>query len=202
MLLELQKIQIPRWVATPDMAGGRKELHSFCDACFEGYGCTTYERTERPDGTAHVALLYAKGRIVPNDMLKQALKDQESHNGSIPRLELNAARTGAESEEFISFESPSSYEEGVHWCDSKCVLQWIRDEKTRFKTFIHNRLATIHDLSKVENWRKVSSNSNPANVCSHGAYPGDPSWNIFLKGPDFLSRPKSEWPQGLIEISC
>jgi hypothetical protein len=51
----------------------------------------------------------------------------------------------------------------------------------------------------VENWRKVPSSLNPADVCSHGAYSGDPSWNIFLKGSDFLSRPKSEWPQGLIE---
>jgi hypothetical protein len=119
-----------------------------------------------------MALLYAKTRIVPNDMLKQALKDQESNNGSIPRLELNAAMTEAECGEFISFESPSSYEKEYHWCDSKCVLQWVRDEKTCFKTFIHNRLATIHDLSKGRNWRKVPSHLNPADVCSHS------DWNF------------------------
>jgi hypothetical protein len=40
---------------------------------------------------------------------------------------------------------------------------------------------------------------NPAGVCSHGAYPGDPGWDLFLKCADFLSRPKSEWPELLGE---
>jgi hypothetical protein len=57
----------------------------------KGYGCAIYEITRAPDGTAQVALLYAKARVMPNEMLKQALKDKENHNGSIPRLELNAA---------------------------------------------------------------------------------------------------------------
>jgi hypothetical protein len=192
MLPDLQKNQISRWVAT-------QELHTFCDASLEGYGCATYERTERSDGSAHVALLYARALIVPNDMLKQALKDQESLNGSIPRLELNAARKGAESGEFVSFESPITYEGEYFWCDSKCVLQWIADDKTRFKTFIHNRKATILDLTKRENWGKVPTHLNPADVCSHGAYPGDPGWDLFLKCADFLSRPKSEWSELLGE---
>jgi hypothetical protein len=87
----LQKIKIPRWVATQETAGGEKEVHTFCDASEKGYGSAIYERTIALNGTAHVSLLRAKACVTPNEMLKQALKDQDNHNGSIPRLELNAA---------------------------------------------------------------------------------------------------------------
>jgi hypothetical protein len=108
-LPELQNIQIPRWVATPETTGREKELHTFCDASEDGYGCSTYEQTIAPDATVHVALLDAKASVVPKEMKRQALKDQECHNGSIPRLELNAARLGAERCETMEYSSPSKY---------------------------------------------------------------------------------------------
>ena len=40
----------------------------------------------------HVALIRAKARVVPKSMHKNKIKNQENHNDSIPRLELNAAR--------------------------------------------------------------------------------------------------------------
>jgi hypothetical protein len=160
----------------------RKEIHTFCDASEEGFGYAVYERKVTPDGTAHVSLIYAKARLVPNDMLKQALKDQENHHGSIPRLELVGAHCGAESSEFMRSFSPGKYAKAYWWAVSECVLKWIRDTKTRFKTFVHNRLATIHDVSEVEFWRYVPCNLNPADVCSHGLNPGDAGWELFIKG--------------------
>jgi hypothetical protein len=94
-------------------------------------------------------------------MLKQALKDQENHHGSIPGLELVGTRCGAESSEFMRSFSPGKYAKAYWGADSECVLKWIRDTKTCFKTFVHNRLATIHDVSEVECWRYVPSNLNP-----------------------------------------
>jgi hypothetical protein len=120
-----------------------------------------------------MALLYAKARVVPNEMLKQALKDQENHNRSIPRLELNAARCVSEYAEFIASTYPGEYKK-YFWCDSQCVLKWIRDVKMRFKTFIHNRLATIHTLSEASSWDYLPTHFNPADVCSRGIMPGDP----------------------------
>jgi hypothetical protein len=173
-------------VATQETAGGEKEIHMFCNALEKGYGCSIYERTIAPDGTAHVALIFAKALLVPNNMLKQALKDQENHHGSIPRLELVGAHCGAEESEFIRSFSPGKYARAYWWADSEWVLKWIRDKKTRFKTFIHNRLATIHDVTKAEFWRYVPSNLNSADVCSHGLNPGDPNWELFLKGAELL----------------
>jgi hypothetical protein len=122
-LPELQNIQIPRWVATQETARGEKEIHTFCDASEEGYGFSIYESTITPDGTAHTALIFAKARLVPNDMLKQALKDRENHHGSIPRLELVGAHCRAEESGFIRSFSPDKYARAYWWADSECVLK-------------------------------------------------------------------------------
>jgi hypothetical protein len=111
------------------------------------------------------------------------IKDQKNHHGSIPRLELVGACCGAEDSDFIRSFLPGKYVRAYWWADSECVLKWIRDKKTRFKTFIHNRLATIHDVMDAAFWRHVPSNLNPVDVCSHGLNPGDPNWELFLKGP-------------------
>jgi hypothetical protein len=140
-------------------------------------------------------LIYAKARLVPNDMLTQALKDQENHNGSIPRLELVGACLGAECSELMRSFSPGKYGKAYWWADSECVLKWIWDTKTCFKTFIHNRLATIHDITTVEFWRHVPSHLNPADMCSHGLNPGDLRWEFFIKGAEFLRLDESQWPQ-------
>jgi hypothetical protein len=70
-----------------------------------------------------VALIYAKAQLVPNDMLKKVLKDQENHHGSIPRLELVGARCGAEFCEFMMSLSPGKYVRSCFWTDSECVLK-------------------------------------------------------------------------------
>ena len=83
----------------------------------------------------------------------------------------------------------------VMWTDSETVLKWILDTKTRFKTFIHNRLATIHELTSVDEWRYVPTAFNPADDLSHGLEPGDEKWKRYLSGPEFLQRSESEWPE-------
>ena len=66
--------------------------------------------------------------------------------------------------------------------------------KTRFKTFIRNRLSTIHELTRDQDWRYVPSVDNPADDCSRGLEADDPKWRHFLEGPDFLYVNESEWP--------
>ena len=138
MLPELEKIQIPRWVATPETTEGPSELHIFCDASEDGYGVAVYRRCTGGGGQHHVTLLFARAHVVPLEMHRQALKDQEDHHSSMPRLELTAARLGAEVGDMIDRESGETYGRVVWWCDSECVLKWINDTGTRFKTFIRN----------------------------------------------------------------
>ena len=56
---------------------------------------TAYIRWTNAVGEVHVALLFSRAHVVPIDMAKKILKDQENHHDSMPRLELTAARLAA-----------------------------------------------------------------------------------------------------------
>ena len=103
-------------------------------------------------GEVHVMLLFAQAHVVPLAMARQALKDEENHHDSIPRLELMAARLAAQLHDMISRESGEVYSRTFLYSDSECILKWIRDMGTRFKTFVRNRLTQIHELSGVHEW--------------------------------------------------
>ena len=194
-LQSLENLQIPRWFATPATTNGQAELHVFSDASLEGYGVSAYIRFVNESGESNTSLLFSRAHVVPLDMAKRAIKDQENHSGSIPRLELTAARLAAVVREMLIRELEMTFARVVMWTDSQCVLKWVNDTKTRFTTFIHNRLAKIHELTKPEEWRYIPSELNPADDCSRGLEPEDPKWKRFVDGPEFLKKDESEWPK-------
>ena len=194
-LPQLRQVRMRRWLATPETKNGQAELHVFCDASETGYGIACYRRCTGGGGENHVALLFARAHVVPLEMRRQAMKDEENHRGSIPRLELTAARLGAQMCDMISRESGEVYKRIVLWCDSECVLKWIYDTTSRFKTFVRNRLSTVHELTSEQSWRYVPSGENPADDCSRGLEADDPKWQRFLEGPKFLWEDETGWPQ-------
>jgi len=59
------------------------------------------------------------------------------------------------------------------WSDSAVALSWIRDEPSRFNTFVANRVAAIQELTESVEWRYVPTSSNPADILSRGAVKGN-----------------------------
>ena len=57
------------------------------------------------------------------------------------------------------------------WTDSTLVLQYLRNETHRFKTYVANRVTEIIEGSFVEQWCHVPSEKNPADMCSKGVAP-------------------------------
>merc|ERR1712015_453710 len=54
----------------------------------------------------------------------------------------------------------------------------------------------IHGGSDPDEWWWVDSKSNPADYCTRGIQAHEAEkWRIFHNGPDFLWKPKSEWPK-------
>ena len=77
--------------------------------------------------------------------------------------------------------------------DSTLVLQYVRNETQRFKTYVANRVAEILEESSVAQWRHVPSETNLAYMCSGGvASPKDLLKNqkyqqkSWYKGQKFL----------------
>lgn len=77
----------------------------------------------------------------------------------------------------------------VFWTDSTTVLRYIRNDKTRFHTFVANRLSIIHDGSHVDQWRYVDSALNPADDATRGNQS-----ERWLRGPEFLYQEEGKWP--------
>ncbi|XP_062287006.1 uncharacterized protein LOC133992303 [Scomber scombrus] len=184
-LQHLTQIKLPRCYTTPDLDGSEvtRELHVFCDASEVAYGSVAYLRTEDRQGNVQVSFVLARSRVAP----KRAL--------SMPRLELCAALTGAQLSRLLHNELTLEIKNTVLWSDSSTVLMWLQSESCRFKVFVGNRIAEIHELTEGLCWRYVDSGSNPADDITRGktllelARP-----NRWSQGPPFLYQVPESWP--------
>ncbi|KAL2102341.1 hypothetical protein ACEWY4_001509 [Coilia grayii] len=183
-LEQLDRFEVDRCIK-PEGFGPVKtaQLHHFCDASEAGYGLVTYLSLVNSTGDIHIAFIMEKSRVAP---LKQL---------TIPRLELAAATMAVKVDKMLQKELHMNLQNSTFWTDSTTVQKYIRNETTRFRTFVANRIAVIHSLSQVHQWRYVSSKENPADDASRGLdikpHLMSTSW---LHGPHYLSRGELEWP--------
>ena len=151
------------------------ELHHFCDASEVAYGVASYIRIFDEEGNSKCSLVAGKSRLAP---LKTV---------TIPRLELSAAVVAVRVHQTILREINLEIHQSFFWTDSEAVLRYIRNKTSRFKTFVANRLAVIHDITIPSQWNYIPSAENPADLASRGIYP-DEAFKLdrWIQGPDFL----------------
>ena len=165
------------------------QLHHFSDASEKGYGTASYMRTKNARGDVHCSLVMAKSRVAP---LKQT---------SIPRLELGAATVAVRVNHMIQQELEIPVHNTYYWTDSKSVLRYIKNESTRFHTFVANRVAVIRDGSSHSQWRYVDTANNPADDSSRGlTIDSLLKSKRWLRGPEFLWKPEEEWPDSQEQV--
>ena len=182
-LSRLGEIRIPR--PLPRMKTDREmELHLFSDASESGYGVVAYGLWNTPDGQ-QCKILFAKSRVAP---LKTV---------TIPRLELTAAVLAVKVVKLLKRCFSFFNGEVVFWTDSAIVIHYIKNVRTRFSTFVANRLAIIHEETGVSQWRYVPSRQNPADYCSRGLRNFE-NLHTWTEGPGFLWGPKENWPDNTI----
>ena len=166
-----------------DDSSAKVELHMFCDASEQAYGAAVYIKIYDAIGSCKCSLVMGKSRLAPIKAM------------SIPRLELAAAVVAVKLYQFASQELDLKVDNKYFWTDSMIVLGYIRNESRRFKTLVANRLAAIHDVTTPNDWRYVPTEMNPADLASRGLFPYEiEKLNIWLNGPDFLLKGKSDWP--------
>ncbi|TNN12521.1 Gag-Pol polyprotein, partial [Schistosoma japonicum] len=171
----------------PDMDHSLIELHISSDASKVGYGVVAYSRCYVVGEEACCRVILAKARVAP-------LKVQ-----TIPRLKLTAAVLAACVGSQLQTELNREFADVVFWTDSMTVLNYIRNESYQFKTFVANRISTIHSLTKVNQWRYVPSNQNVADYVSRGIRFSEDDIKIWREGPGFLKRSKEFWSTTKIE---
>ena len=160
------------------------QLHTFADASHLGYGAVSYLRFVNNEGRKHCAFVTGKARSAP---MKQM---------TIPRLELTAAATATRVSSMILRELDLPVNDVIFWTDSTCVLGYISNQEKRFKTFVANKIALIHETTQPSQWRYVNTQLNVADDASRGlsaeALVNNKRWR---EGPDFLWKTEDHWPR-------
>ena len=82
----------------------------------------------------------------------------------------------------------------ICWTDSTALLHCIKDNSKRFPVFVANRLAIIEQNIELDCWHHVLSNLNPADFASPGIRVNSSEMKKSLNGPEFLTKPRTEWP--------
>lgn len=183
-LSQLEQFQVIRCLKPTDFGEVIKaQLHHFTDASEEGYGVVTYLLLQNARLQLHSAFIMGKSRVAP---LKSI---------TIPRMELTAATMASRMDTFWRKELHMQLQPSVFWSDSTSVLKYIKNETSRFRTFVANRVSEILKVSHASQWRYVNTVINPADLASRGS-----STDAFLKnntwlsGPEYLLKPEQDWP--------
>ena len=174
------RLEFPRCIRNSATANGL-QLHIFADASEVGYGAVAYVRVKANEGY-HSRLLLSKARVAPLKVV------------TIPRLELNAAVLAVRLSKVIDREMDEKFESIHFWVDSTIVLRYLQNTASRFATFVANRVQEILESTKVEQWRHVRSELNPADHTSRGLSVNDDKLTLWMNGPQFLSEPEETWP--------
>ena len=120
------------------------QLHHFSDASEAAYGSVTYLRLVSHEDRVNCSFLFGKSRVAPLKAI------------SVPRLELSAATVSVRQDKMLKeeLEMPPNCE-SVFWSDSMSVLRYVKNESTRFHTFVANRVAVLQEGSSPDQWRAL-----------------------------------------------
>ena len=178
-LCVLASLKVPRCYKPKDFGEVTSiELHNFSDASTLGYGQCSYLRLINSEDKIHCALVMAKSRVTPSKPI------------TVPRLELTAALLSVKVSAFLQKELQYGEITEVFWTDSEVVRGYISNDARRFHTFVANRVQTIREYSRPDQWRRIDTKDNPADeasrVLSAQELINSPRW---WTGPSLLWSP-------------
>ena len=186
-LAELAQLElsVPRFYGKHD---GNFQLHVFSDASQDAMAAVIYFRSDLHKPIQDTALLICKARLTPSQAL------------TIPRLELTAALIGARLLSFVKRHLPVTPSAEFLWSDSSVALHWIRSKPERWGPYVKNRVKEIQKLTSPETWRHCPGSDNPADLPSRGAAVSALKQDLWIRGPEWLRLPPSDWPASCGEV--
>ena len=96
-------------------------------------------------------------------------------------------------------------ERTFYWADSMLALQYIYSTNNRYKIYVANKVAEIHQLSTKEQWNYIPGDLNPADMVTRGVKDQVELMNInnvgtsYFGGPEFLQKDEFSWHFSNIE---
>ena len=111
---------------------------------------------------------------------------------SIPRLELIAATLGSKMHWQIKRSLHLPLSNCCLYTDSTVVMDWLINTESRLKKWVARRITEINRLCGHDEWLKVPTAQNAADVCSRGIDPKKAeARSVYIVGPSFLHEANS-----------
>jgi hypothetical protein len=168
------------------------ELFAFGDASNKSYATAIYLVGTHEDGSFSSNLVLSKSRIAPKKMV-----ENKEEVFSIVRLELLSAVITARAVNYVltAFEKQYKIDEVHCFTDSLINLCRLKNNPTKYKIWVANRLEEILKTTKPNQWHHCAGLQNPADLPSRGLSAKELRDSaMWWHGPDFMTKPKSEWP--------
>ena len=180
-LKSLKEVKIPRCLRSPKPVKS-KHIVTFVDASQKAYGVAVYMRCEYNNGAVTSRLIAAKSKVAPLTPM------------TVPRLELMGAILGLRLTQSLLTVLEAPVQRVTFYSDSTDVLWWIRGRGKDFRPFVANRIGEIQMFTEPSQWQHVSTEENPADLCTRGATPSElAECSLWCNGPDWLINDYSEW---------
>lgn len=177
-LTEVSSLCIPRFLCE---VSHNTIFHTFVDASSLAFAAATYVADDG-QSTSSCRLIAAKAHVAPLSAT------------SIPRLELTAALVGLRLSVAVAKALGVDLNRFIFWTDSVNVLHWIHNHSRSFKPFVAHRIAEIQEHSEPSQWKYVPTTLNVADIATQGVRMEQIRQTAWLSGPEFISRPRDEWP--------
>ncbi|KAL4714923.1 hypothetical protein ACJJTC_016664, partial [Scirpophaga incertulas] len=113
---------------------------------------------------------------------------------TISRLELQAALVAARLASTLCEAHRNKPTRRFFWSDSKNVLGWLRSDAKSFTPFVAHRVADIHQLTSIKEWRWVPTILNVADDATRADVVVPLDGSRWLVGPEFLKSHPNDWP--------
>ena len=184
---EIENLNLPRKYWPVDFIPSKTALHVFCDSSERAYAAVCYLRVESTSGQVHTSFIMSRSRVAPSG--KKSI--------SLPRLELQAAVLAVRLANTVQEEIDLKFESVQFWSDSNIVLQYIGNDKRRFKTFVGNHIAEIRATTEPDQWHHCPGTLNPSDLATRGTLVKEITHpkSVWLRLPSFLGQPQSDWPE-------
>ena len=154
--MNLKGVTIPRCHHPSGYLAKDIQLHVFCDASGLAYGVVAYLKFEFELEKPHCSFVMSKNRLAPIKAIP------------LTRLELNAAVLGVTLHTIIIKEINLPIQNVFFWTDSTLVLQYLTNERHRFKVYVANTVTEKLEMTTASQWHHTGSEVNPADICSQG----------------------------------
>ena len=178
---EVCRISIPRSYNRYSLQSSKFSIHVFCDSSKQAYASCVYMQCCFDDQFTS-SLIIAKTRLAP---VKRV---------TLPRLELLACVLGTTLLKKVikAMNIPSDVK--IHcWSDSQIALGWIRNNASKYKQFVGNRIQSIQSVTPPSCWKHCPGDQNPADQATRASsfYKWDKS--LWFHGPAWLNH-YHQWP--------